>query len=473
MQTPQQKLQDLLQRLFRADGADLDFGIYRIINYRRDQIQNFIDEKLLTIVNDALDANSESESAHQEVETLSKQIPEGMLDLDGKLINEAFAQVPIVRKYLETKEKLGSPQSRYQRVDAIFNHLYTFFSRYYEDGDFIPRRRYSQTERYAIPYNGEEVYLHWANRDQYYVKSGEHFSAYKFKSRSITVTFDLCNVNVEKDNRQGIKRFYIPLATETTYSPEAAEISIPLEYRPLTDEEKQLYGTRKQQDKINETAETEILQRVSSDYEAYAALERRIDQITILKKHLDTYTRHNTADFFIHKDLKEFLKRELDVYTKNEVIPLSNFILTNENLGGLETAKVVWDIASQIIGFLSQIEEFQKHLWLKKKFILSTDYCLTLDLVPEELYPEIAQNPDQLEEWKHLFAIHEIDGDLVASAYDEPLSDAFLKENPNLVLDTRHFDTAFKDCLLAHFENLDNETDGLLIHGENFLYCPC
>ena len=28
--------------------------------------------------------------------------------------------------------------------------------------------------------------------------------------------------------------------------------------------------------------------------------------------------------------------------------------------------------------------------------------------------------------------------------------------------------TAFKDCLLAHFENLDNETDGLLIHGENF-----
>ena len=35
MQPPQQKLQDLLQQLFRADDADLDFGIYRIINYRR------------------------------------------------------------------------------------------------------------------------------------------------------------------------------------------------------------------------------------------------------------------------------------------------------------------------------------------------------------------------------------------------------------------------------------------------------
>ena len=40
MQTSQQKLQELLQQLFRADNADLDFGIYRIINYRRDQIQN-------------------------------------------------------------------------------------------------------------------------------------------------------------------------------------------------------------------------------------------------------------------------------------------------------------------------------------------------------------------------------------------------------------------------------------------------
>ena len=468
MQTSQQKLQELLQQLFRADNADLDFGIYRIINYRRDQIQNFIDEKLPAIVNDALDANSESGSARQEVETLSKQIPEGMLDADDKLINEAFAQVPIVRKYLETREKFGSPQSRDQREDAIFNHLYAFFSRYYEDGDFIPRRRYSQIERYAIPYNGEEVYLHWANRDQYYVKSGERFSTYRFKSLGITVAFDLRDVDIEKDNVQGDKGFFILLSTQIIYSPEAAEISIPFEYRSLTDEEKVLYGKQKQQDKINETAETQILQSVSSDYKAYVALDQRIDQITVLKKHLDTYTRRNTTDFFIHKDLNQFLNRELDVYIKNEVIPLSDFILTNESLGWLATAKAVYDIASQIIGFLSQIEEFQKRLWLKKKFVLSTDYCFTLDLVPEELYAKIAQNIAQREEWKHLFAIHEIEGDLLDSTYTEPLSINFLKENPNLVLDTRHFDADFKDCLLARFNDIDDQTDGILIHGENF-----
>ena len=240
----------------------------------------------------------------------------------------------MVNEYLEAKERLGSPQSQDQRADAIFNHLYTFFSRYYEGGDFIPRRRYSQTERYAIPYNGEEVYLHWANRDQYYVKSGEHFSTYRFKSQGITITFDLRDVDVEKDNVQGTKRFFIPLPAETTYSPETDEISLPFEYRPLTDEEKRSYGTRKQQDKIIDAAETQILQYVSSDYKAYAALEQHMGNITVLKKHLDIYTQRNTADFFIHKDLRRFLNRELDVYIKNEVLPLSDLILTNVNAGG-------------------------------------------------------------------------------------------------------------------------------------------
>ena len=117
---------------------------------------------------------------------------------------------------------------------------------------------------------------------------------------------------------------------------------------------------------------------------------------------------------------------------------------------------------------LSHIEEFQKRLWLKKKFVLSTNYCLTLDRVPEEFYTEITKNTAQLKEWKDLFAIDEADNNLIGADYTEPLSIDFLKENPNLVLDTCHYDSDFKDRLLAHFDDLDNKTDGLLIHGENF-----
>ena len=473
------KLQDLLQKLFRADAADLDFGIYRIINFRREQLQTFIDKELPDIVEKALDANAEIESDRQEIENLAKDIRQtlgdNVLDADGNLINETYRETPLVQKYLKAREQLGSPQTRDQRADVVFNHLHAFFSRYYDNGDFIPRRRYSQTERYAVPYNGEEIYLHWANRDQYYVKSGEHFSDYRFKSHDITVIFDLRDVDVEKDNVKGEKRFFIPLSAETTYKSETDEVCIPFEYRPLTDEEKSRYGTRDQQDKIIDADEPEIIAHLGN-YDIQSELGHEIDGVTPLKKRLRTYTRRNTADFFIHKNLEQFLNRELDVYIKNEVMPLSSLIFQDTNfqedslkrVNWIETSKLVHRIASKIIDFLAHIEEFQKRLWLKKKFVLSTDYCLTLDRVPEEFYPEITQNTAQLEEWKELFAIDEIDKKLIDADYTEPLSVDFLKENPNLVLDTCHFDSDFKDRLLAHFDNLDNGTDGLLIHGENF-----
>ena len=479
MQESLQKLQNLLQQLFRADAADLDFGIYRIINYRRDQLQNFIDEELPTILKDALDENAEIETAREEINNLIQQIRNALgdtvLDAHGNLTNETYRETPLVQQYFDAKERLGSPQSRDQREDVVYNHLWTFFSRYYDNGDFIPRRRYSQTERYAVLYNGEEVYLHWANRDQYYVKSGEHFSIYRFKSQGITITFNLRDVDVEKDNVQGQKRFFIPLSTETTYRSETDEISIFFEYRPLTDEEKKRYS-RQQQDKILATAEPEIMECLTGHYNALSALEHQIGDETALRKHLSIYTRRNTADFFIHKDLKQFLNRELDVFIKNEVMPLSSLIFNDTNfqednltkVNWIETAKLVHSIASKIIEFLSHIEEFQKRLWLKKKFVLSTDYCFTLDRVPEEFYPEIAQNAAQHEEWKDLFAIHEIDSNLIGTDYTEPLSVDFLKENSNLVLDTCHFGMDFKDRLLEHFDNLDNETDGILIHSENF-----
>lgn len=335
-----QKLQTLLQQLLRADAADLDFGIYRIINYRRSQFQHFIDEELPTIVNKALDTNAETEAARQEIDRLAQQIRQnlgdGVLDADGNLINDTFANVPLVKKYLKAKEQHGNPPQTNQREDDVYNHLYTFFSRYYENGDFIPRRRYAQTERYTIPYNGEEIYLHWANRDQYYVKSGEHFATYRFKAQAITVTFELQDADIEKDNIQGTKRFFIPLSDETTYSPETDEIHIPFEYRPLTDSEKQRYSGQKQQDKIIDAAELEIIARLPRHYNALSALQSQAEGVTTLKKHLRTYTRRNTADFFIHKHLKQFLNRELDVYIKNEVIPLSKILLNTHELTGGE-----------------------------------------------------------------------------------------------------------------------------------------
>ncbi|RKX81682.1 MAG: hypothetical protein DRP58_11565, partial [Spirochaetes bacterium] len=41
------KLKNHLRVLFQFDSAELDFGIYRIMNYKRKEIENFIENDLI------------------------------------------------------------------------------------------------------------------------------------------------------------------------------------------------------------------------------------------------------------------------------------------------------------------------------------------------------------------------------------------------------------------------------------------
>ena len=43
-----EKAKGLLKQLFRSESADLDFGIYRIMNFKRTEIENFIDTDLVS-----------------------------------------------------------------------------------------------------------------------------------------------------------------------------------------------------------------------------------------------------------------------------------------------------------------------------------------------------------------------------------------------------------------------------------------
>jgi adenine-specific DNA-methyltransferase len=73
------------------------------------------------------------------------------------------------RDYLAIHARKGEAAAIEEIKLQVFNDLYSFFSRYYDEGDFAPQYRYSiKGHKYAIPYNGEEVKLYWANSDQYY-----------------------------------------------------------------------------------------------------------------------------------------------------------------------------------------------------------------------------------------------------------------------------------------------------------------
>ncbi|GIV89389.1 MAG: site-specific DNA-methyltransferase [Chloroflexus sp.] len=487
-----QKLQSLLAELFQLDQAELDFGIYRIMNARRDEITRFLDTDLLPQVREVLSAyESESRATLQaELEKVKEQAK--ALGFDDP------AQAPKVK---ELQARYNAAFDIEAAESEVFSHLYNFFRRYYRDGDFISQRRYKEGV-YAIPYEGEEVKLYWANHDQYYIKTSEYLRTYTFKLPSgKRVHFKLVEANTEKDNNRpqnGNERRFI-LSAEQPLVEEHGELVIRFAYRPDPEQRKQAELNAEAVDRIRSLITTSpSLQVAWSPLLDKRPTEKNPNR-TLLEKHLTDYTARNTFDYFIHKDLGGFLRRELDFYIKNEVMHLDD--IENESAPRVEQylakIKAIRRIAHKIIDFLAQIENFQKKLWLKKKFVVETQYCITLDRIfaieDEEtrdwLIERIIANDAQREEWVRLFAIDELTAEdaekrrgknkeqnelfsaLSASSavkYSIPLTVEFLTARPTLVVDTRHFDEAFKLRLLAAIPDIDEETDGLLIHSENF-----
>ena len=465
------KFQSLLRDLFRFDCADLDFGIYRIMNHKRDVVERFITEQLPASISAELDSgplaeqNKAATDLAEAAQSIRSVAPDA-IDEQGVLA-EQFRISEAGQTYLAAQARAADSSRGRDAVEAsIYNHLYAFFNRYYDEGDFISQRRYSRNQRYAIPYNGEEVYLHWANSDQYYVKTDEHFRNYDWQApNGITVHFRLKDADVEQNNVGGERRFFIPQVEETAFDADTNAITIPFEYRPLAGSEATTYGRSNQQDTILSEALPLVAERLRHITQAVVALtgERRRTEkgepVSHLEHHLRQYVRRNNSDFFIHKDLAGFLNRELDFYLKNEVLNLDNLTVAGEDMadGWFQQMRLTKAVGIKIIDFLAQIENFQKLLWEKRKFATESQYCITVGNIAPAFYAEIAINDAQWEEWREQLGVDGSDR-----------SETFLREHPTLVLDTKHFDRQFIDSLLASFHDLDGMTDGLLIHSDNW-----
>lgn len=450
-------LKTLLMELFQLNQPELDFGLYRVMAARRDEISQFLERDLLPQVQQAFAVYQSADKAD-----LQKDLQRAIAQADA-----LGADPETMPKVKDLRAKLQHDAVDVNALEAeVYDHLYTFFRRYYSEGDFLAKRVY-KAGTYAIPYEGEEVMLHWANKDQYYIKSSEYLRDYTFRLRPddaekpMRVHFRL--VDVAEGEHGNVKaaegkerRFKL-----TSVTLEAGELVAAFTYQPDLAKQKEL----------NLQAETTILTETDPAFRPWQTLLGRVEsERTVLAKHLDGYTKRNTMDYFIHKDLGTFLRRELDFFIKNEVMHLDDVELETAPRVEqyLSKIRVMRKIAGKIITFLAQLEDFQKKLWLKKKFVVQTQYCVTLGQIPEALYPEIAANQAQHDEWKKLFAIQEIEGDLATPGYTPTLTPAFLHAHPTLVVDTRHFPADFTERLLQALGDLDEVTDGVLFHSENF-----
>jgi adenine-specific DNA-methyltransferase len=453
-----EKLKNVLKKVFQLDQADLDFGIYRIMNQKRNEINDFLEKRLLPQVTEILQSNGDGRNTKVQQE-LDKAIEQA---------NSLGVDPDTLSKVQELKIKLTSTTSVDSLEQEVYSHLANFFNRYYKEGDFISLRRYKK-DVYAIPYEGEEVKLHWANHDQYYIKTSEYLKNYGFKlPNGKAVKFDLKDASTEQNNNKEQsgkeRRFQLFDELSLEVSEDANTLVINFTYEE--------HDKNVSQNKLNEDAINNLVKLIPQEF--HAVLEKKPTEKnknrTLLEKHILDFTARNSFDYFIHKDLSGFLSRELDFYIKNEVLYLDDINTDNEQdfTTQLSKVKAIKQVAQKIITFLAQLENFQKKLWLKKKFVVSTNYCITLDRIPDKYYEEIVKNKAQLDEWKELFKIDKIKGDLLTVRYSEPLTIDFLKNQQYLVLDTKFFDDAFKSNLLSEYDNLDEQTNGILINSENF-----
>lgn len=282
----------MLEEIFEIDKSDLDFGIYRILNIRRKEINKFFCERLPQLIEQEL--KPFANTANDEIQ---KQIDEIEMLLGDKDAIAKLGPLPIVDKYNKLQQELASGFDLTALETDVYSALFSFFNRYYDEGDFISKRRF-----------------------------------------------------------------------------------------------------------------------------------------------------------------------------KNEIFHIDDIDSENVDRNAVFFAKIraIKKVARIIIDFLAQLENFQKRLWLKKKFVVETNWCITLDNIDESFYAEIAANSEQTEEWVRLFAIDKIEADNHSPAFSRPLSVEFLKANTGLMLDTRFFSTRFRDRLLASIDNPDEKTNGVLINADNF-----
>jgi len=503
MSEPFKKLAAQLSQLFELEKADLDFGIHRIIKARQKHIRVFLglDEPpaddpgsptLKKIVQremgelNTVELGRQLEATAEKIKTNYGQLAfnSGVLT-DGPAKDSGDGQL-----WMTLKEGLesGEEKANAQLEAEIYSHLTEFFSRYYDEADFLSKRRIKAGDApYAVPYSGEEVMLHWANKDQYYIKSSKDLKDYTFtlpdQFGGKRIQFKCERQDPVLNNNNAKREFHLDLDADGKPQIETSEDGDGKEALVIRFHFKIV-------DKARTAPETKawiehLLELLPSD-EWRKALTHTPEgaKTNLITRHLNNYTRKNEADFFIHKHLGKFLRGELDFYIKNEVMHLDD--IDEKSTDYLTTRvrliKALRTIAQHIIRFLAQLENFQKKLWLKKKYVTETQYCFTLDRVlslvkqgPVLLDTLLSHVDDKIrrydgemrsqhDEWIKLYAIDELE-DYPA---DGKLTAEFLRAHDKLMLDTVFYSPGFKWQLLSAMDDLEEQLDGLLIHSENF-----
>ncbi len=433
-------------------------------------------------------------------------------------------------KHLETLVEAGK-LSLSDLEGRVYNHLLNFFELYYKNGDFGYNTRAAKTFKipYEADYDGSDTMFHWKHKDSYYIKTGNGFRSVRCQVNGAWLEFRMQSSGegqastarnnlkedsakqyrlediqpVEETDPDGTTRtiwhVLLSLASEATPKVEiyqriwkvvfadGTDLTPYLHKKPdkkeevpgkpifndLTANHDQVQGGQvkgiSQLRLKDETYFSELAKREEfKDLGANAAARCEAlgkDPVAcglyLLDRRLNTFYAGNDADFFIHKDLQGFLNKEKERYIKNVIFSdVKGLLKAGQETTTLQVARAFNQVADRLIAFLDTIETFQKDLFEMKKKVVNTHYLISVGRIPTDFYPRLLANEKQLAEWRDVYNV-------------EVKTPEELNEHPSLVVDTSLYtdaDPKLQDDLLSHpaFDNLDEQTDGLLINSENW-----
>lgn len=403
-------------------------------------------------------------------------------------------------KHLKSKLENFIGADTHENQD-IYNKLYTFFDTYLnETGTPFFNNTPIYKNIYARVYsNSSDTSLFYKTQDLYYVKSDTLYKNMEFEGENYILKFDASEFKQNADNTKNKIIFKI-----ASIEKEEQDLTIIIK----VSNQKELFENLSNVFKQNSSEFSEDFIKSIKPY--------KLDE-EALKKDFSSYKRQNEVDFFIHKNAREFLNEQFDLWLFSYLHKddkLSDF--TQETLAKITKIK---DAAKLTIDLIADFEDELKAIWLKPKFAKKVHYVFSLDRIAKQIKEQslwqeflLALTQDkgfktQLKEWQDLkltgenFNVNEflktLQEDFILLLEDEAeairtdsviASDSEVIQTNNnglprltktarnddkkpylfLLLDTKHFSKEIAFKILSLFDNLENHLDGELIKSDNF-----
>ncbi|MEM0379392.1 MAG: DNA methyltransferase, partial [Nanopusillaceae archaeon] len=335
--------------------------------------------------------------------------------------------------------------------NEIYNKLYSFFKRYFSESGsiYFVSTPFSERIYERVYTDSEDVILFWKTHMLYYVKTDRVFK----------------DMEIKLEELDGIKFFFDTSKLEHKKAWEKRDIVF-----ELKDVKKDVKDNNIIISFYVFYSERGIKTNIENIIKELKTKGIKINE-EILEKAFKIFEKQSEVDYFINKNARQFLKEQFDLW-------LYQYIYSDEtdfSERRIKQLKILKEIAYKIIDFISQFEEELVKIWNKPKFILNSNYVITLDRIAKKgekgikLIEKIINHSgfeEQVKEWKELGIIENFDKNklFIRTLNGKDLN----KEYQFLPIDTKYFDEEIKYELLSLFDNLDQELDGWLIKSENY-----